>query len=282
MKPVAAIVEPAAVDLLAERIIVAVADLRGIDSKIARWEGMLIDGRKEQQAKRRQIGEMLLKARGAWPERGPNAKGWGEFLRRVKVTEDSALRWMAEARGDFPQLAGKDDEDDGDRDTKPANDDEPDKPKANRDAWCTPEWLAALLPLVDLDPCSNPRSTIRAHRTYSLEAGQDGLLLPWDGLVYVNGPYSKLLPWAKKLAGEGGVTGAGFLVNADHSPGWWHVLKGRLRLRLDFDERLEFDPPPGVDPSKNDRPQTLLMDDPFWAACKQVELMKLGTLWRQI
>ena len=43
-----------------------------------------------------------------------------------------------------------------------------------------------LLPLVDLDPCSNPRSTVRARMTMSLEAGQDGLAAPWVGSVFVN------------------------------------------------------------------------------------------------
>ena len=105
MKPIPAIVEPA-MEQLEQRLIVAIADLHGIDGKISRWEGMLVDGRAEQQAKRRQIGEMLLKARGAWPERGPNAKGWGDLLRRIKISEDSALRWMADARGDKPQVAG--------------------------------------------------------------------------------------------------------------------------------------------------------------------------------
>jgi hypothetical protein len=153
--------------------------------------------------------------------------------------------------------------------------------KGNRDSWCTPLWLAELLPEVDLDPCSNPRSHIRARKTYSLENGENGLELPWFGLLWCNGPYSELLPWAKKLdASRQEVTGAGFLVNADHSPAWWKLLTKRLPLRLDFDDRLEFDPPPGVEPSKNDRPQTLLMDPAFWRECSQIELLKRGTLWQ--
>lgn len=154
--------------------------------------------------------------------------------------------------------------------------------EGDRDAYCTPPEITAALPEVDLDPCSNARSTVRARKAYILEAGQDGLVLPWSGLMYCNPPYSAPLPWAQKLAAEWvNLTGAGFLVNADHSPKWWHVLKQALPIRLDFDERLEFVPPPGVEPSKNDRPQTLLMDAAFWAACDQAALLKLGTLWRQ-
>ena len=70
------------------------------------------------------------------------------------------------------------------------------------------------------------------------------------------------------------------MVNADHSPKWWHVLKQALPLRLDFNERLEFAAPPGVEPSKNDRPQTLLMDATFWLKCDRAALLAMGTLWR--
>jgi len=156
--------------------------------------------------------------------------------------------------------------------------------EGDRDAYCTPGAITALLPRDRVfDPCSNPRSTVWAQRRCSLENGEDGLATPWaDWLIYANVPYSAPLPWAEKLDAEyPTLLGAGFLVNADHSPRWWKLLAKRLGLRLDFDERLQFDPPPGVEPSKNDRPQTLLMDEPFWAACSQVELLKLGTLWRQ-
>jgi hypothetical protein len=32
----------------------------------------------------------------------------------------------------------------------------------DRDSWATPPWLTELLPEVDLDPCSNNRSTVKA------------------------------------------------------------------------------------------------------------------------
>ncbi len=325
MKPIPAIVQPAIdIEAIAKHLYVEVAGERD-DIRIAeRHEEQAANARASAKARRLRIGALLAKVRGAWPERGPKAKGWGEYLKRFGISEDSALRYIAEVRGDFPQKSNLREIDTpdpiGDR---PRQGDAPplalvpDPPsialteeqllealdrlnpdargriqrslrskqgrenEGNRDAYCTPSAITALLPEVDLDPCSNPRSTVRARRTYSLEAGQDGLALPWSGLIYANVPYSAPLPWAEKHDHERGeLTGAGFLVNADHSPAWWRLLRKHLTIRLDFDERIEFDPPPGVESSKNDRPQTLLMDEPFWAACNQRGLLELGALWR--
>jgi hypothetical protein len=235
--------------------------------------------------RRLELGRLLLRVRSAWPERGPKAKGWGEFLKRVNIDDSTAWRYIDAVKS--PQTVGADPTGDISQQEKPAGphlalvpNPAPEQPKANRDSWCTPKWLADELPAVDTDPCSNPRSHVRAVGSYSLEKGEDGLVLPWVGLVYVNGPYSNLLPWAEKLNAEyPKLKGAGFLVNADHSPTWWKVLTRHLWLRLDFDDRLEFDPPPGVEPSKNDRPQSLLMDSAFWRGCAQEALLKRGTLW---
>jgi hypothetical protein len=48
--------------------------------------------------KRLVVGLALLRVRPAWPERGPNAKGWGEYLKSEGINESNALRWMEEAR----------------------------------------------------------------------------------------------------------------------------------------------------------------------------------------
>lgn len=49
-------------------------------------------------AKRLECGRMLLRIRVAWPERGPKAKGWGEFLKKEGIDDSTALRWMDIAR----------------------------------------------------------------------------------------------------------------------------------------------------------------------------------------
>lgn len=319
MKPIPAIVEPAQVDVegIAQQIIVALADERHAETSATRFEQQATAARETARMRRLEIGRWLLKVRGAWPKSGPSAKGWSAFLARVKLDDSTAVRYMDAARtsavhGDGAGTGGRPDRaDPPDRDSAQQADvsqiseselaDRIGKLDADargrimrslrssvaserngdRDAYCTPPEITALLPEVDLDPCSNPRSTVRAQTTYSLEANQNGLELPWFGLIYANVPYSAPLPWAEKHERErANLIGAGFLVNADHSPAWWKLLRRHLHLRLDFDERIEFSAPPGVEPSKNDRPQTLLMDDAFWEACSQVELLKLGTLWR--
>jgi hypothetical protein len=149
---------------------------------------------------------------------------------------------------------------------------------SDRDAWCTPSWLTAALPMVDLDPCSNSRSTVRADRTYSLERGEDGLRLPWVGSVFVNPPYSDVLPWALKARDSASalLTACGFLVNVDTSTKWWGVLQSFLPYALFFNRRIQFEAPPGVDASMNKKPQVLLCNRRFLSGC---ELDAHTTMW---
>jgi hypothetical protein len=309
-RPIPAIVEPAPVDvaLLAQQIIIALNEQRGAERSAERHESLALAARETAKQRRVDVGRLLSQARGAWPRSGPNAKGWGEFLARVELDDSTAFRYMQEYKDPTGFAQQREKPDRGDRDVEPSNMSEDEllaelgkldmaargriqrslrstqarENEGDRDAYCTPDEVTAALPEVDLDPCSNPHSTVRARDTYSLEAGQDGLALPWFGLVYLNFPFSDPLPWAEKLAEERpNLTGAGVMCNADHSPAWWHVLKQHLPIRLDFDTRLEFKPPPGVEPSKNDRPQTLLMDEVFWAECDQAALLAMGTLWIQ-
>lgn len=80
----------------------------------------------------------------------------------------------------------------------------------NSDSWCSPPEIGdPLFELfqgpVDVDPCSNGRSIIRARR--SLTAG--GLILPWcipnkpgARSVYQNDPYSQAGTWTDKMLEE--------------------------------------------------------------------------------
>src|ERR1051326_7590870 len=47
--------------------------------------------------------------------------------------------------------------------------------KALRNCWCTPKWIAKLIGEVDLDPCSNERSHVRAMWKCVKELGCNGL-----------------------------------------------------------------------------------------------------------
>lgn len=77
------------------------------------------------------------------------------------------------------------------------------------DTWCTPPEIADPLAEffggpVDVDPCSNARSIIRARM--ALTSG--GLVLPWrlvssvDRTCYQNDPYSKADLWTAKMLAE--------------------------------------------------------------------------------
>ena len=75
-------------------------------------------------------------------------------------------------------------------------DDLPEDIGPDRDTWATPEWLTRAIGRVDLDPCSNDRSTVLAKRTFNLDArGEDGLKLAKfvsrNTRTYVNPPYGR-------------------------------------------------------------------------------------------
>lgn len=129
--------------------------------------------------------------------------------------------------------------------------------KVLRDTYCTPPWLTYLLPEFDLDPCSNPRSTVKAHRQLMREKGHDGLAYPWKGLsVYCNPPFSNPLPWAQKCAETSCFV---FMCATDHTTKWFQTLVengGVYEFRINT--RVAFEPPPRVQQSTNNRPSSLI------------------------
>jgi DNA N-6-adenine-methyltransferase (Dam) len=67
-----------------------------------------------------------------------------------------------------------------------------------RDDYCTPKWIADLIGPVDLDPCSNAESHVRAYTQF--RQSDDGLSQDWRpySTWFVNYPYSKGGPWFDK------------------------------------------------------------------------------------
>lgn len=103
------------------------------------------------------------------------------------------------------------------------------------DSWCTPPEIADPVEEffdgpVDVDPCSNDRSVIRA--VLALRSG--GLLLPWrlpgsdaKGTVYENDPYSMAGIWTDKMLHElawGRVTEIIRLSMMATSSMWWQRM----------------------------------------------------------
>lgn len=119
------------------------------------------------------------------------------------------------------------------------------------DNWCTPPEVADPLEQlfngpVDVDPCSSPRSIIKARRAYL--AG--GLLLPWcidgrPGTVYKNDPYSKATAWMTKTLAEiayGNVTEIVSMSMMATSTQWWADMCNvpKRNPRILALKRLEF------------------------------------------
>lgn len=149
--------------------------------------------------------------------------------------------------------------------------------KILRDTYCTPEWLTDRLPLVDLDPCSNPRSTVKAKRHLSLEAGDDGLAFDWRGKsVFCNPPFSDVMPWARKAIDARAFI---FLVNEDSSVKWWRELVNNGgRYIFKFYRRVEYDPPPRIQVSRNNKPSVLVCNWEGALMCGD-HLTDLGQWW---
>lgn len=121
------------------------------------------------------------------------------------------------------------------------------------DAWCSPPEIADPLAdffggPVDVDPCSNERSIIRAHVKYF----SGGLVLPWErnadapaGSVYQNDPYSQAGDWTTKMLREvasGRVAELVRLSMMSTSTYWWGAMctQPKRNPRVLGLKRLEF------------------------------------------
>lgn len=322
MKPIPAIVEPAQIDvsLCEQQILVALAGERDADIAAKRHQQQADAARETGKARRLEVGRLLAKVRGAWPERGPNAKGWGEFLKRVGIAESTARMYIdeyrdpagfAEKRRDSAktpeQEAAADDDDERpvevlgqERDAPPfrqlTETDlvqaiarlDPDARKriataaranpkggsgeAERGTWCTSkEWAHAVGPW-ELDPFSNPRSHILSAVRCMLEDGGDafgggqpgkppGVYLtgnahgaqPASGAadeltrVWIQPPYELV---ADAIAHYGHTRFCALLRWSPDVKAWFPELWRRTAVVCHpWCERMEFEPPPGIDKS---------------------------------
>lgn len=325
MKPIPAIVETAAidVDLIDKQIAVALAGKADAERTADRHEQLGAAARETAKMRRLEIGQLLCKVRPAWPERGPNAKGWGVFLAKHSLDDATARRYMDEYRdpNGFAQkqrklsengsdLGDPDDEDDaGPREDPRRIGPDPAPPfrqpteaelvqflgrldpearkrvlgqdRANvkggsgepaRGTWCTSrDWAIAVGPW-DLDPFSNPRSHIASVTRCMLEDGGDafggneagdkpGLYLtgnargmsPTSGVadeltrVWIQPPFELV---ASAIAHYGHTRFCALLRWSPDVKAWFPELWRRTAVVCQpYCERMEFEPPPGVDKS---------------------------------
>jgi DNA N-6-adenine-methyltransferase (Dam) len=72
------------------------------------------------------------------------------------------------------------------------------------DEWYTPRWLFRAAAITfDMDVCAPVAPEFRTCPARQfLTVLDDGLAVPWTGLIWCNPPYSNPLPWAHRLAGH--------------------------------------------------------------------------------
>lgn len=98
----------------------------------------------------------------------------------------------------------------------------------------TPRWVFDGLGLIfDLDPAApvDRNDCVPARKRFTVV--DDGLAQDWDGLVWLNPPFSNATPWADKFIAHGNGVFLGPIANAR----WWHTLADtadRLWLCRDF------------------------------------------------
>lgn len=73
---------------------------------------------------------------------------------------------------------------------------------SDSDEWYTPQKIIdpvlALFDTIDLDPCSNSKTSPNIPASEFYTKADDGLSLPWYGRMFVNPPYSDVLHWVEK------------------------------------------------------------------------------------
>lgn len=156
-----------------------------------------------------------------------------------------------------------------------------------RGAWCSPLSITAAVGAFDLDPFTNPRSTLVARHTCMLERGDDGFGLDsreMRGSFHVNPVFCTATPVDGRcdacgyfMAGKQHTvwiqppydivqqaldhyehTRFTALLRFDPSTAWFAWLWERVQvIMVPRQDRLEFVPPPGVKASSNPFPHGL-------------------------
>ena len=119
---------------------------------------------------------------------------------------------------------------------------------SNSDEWYTPEhvWRTALaahrIEAFDLDPCAEPERGVLARRHYTKD--DDGFAWAWDGIVWMNPPYSAIDKWVTYLNNQcevGNCKDFTALVPARVDTEWWRKLTAGCAGSVVFiNGRLKF------------------------------------------
>lgn len=127
------------------------------------------------------------------------------------------------------------------------------KPKKT-DCWGTPPEFVNLLEQTlgikyTLDPCAEPK-TAKTKRFFTWQ--QNGLDQKWTGTVFVNPPYSAIMPWAEKALAElPNCKAITFLVPSNTETKWYRLLFERAARIYFVSPRIQHVAPPSVAHSSN-------------------------------
>ena len=114
------------------------------------------------------------------------------------------------------------------------------------DEWYTPRWLIDALGPFDTDPCAPPQEV----RPFEIAPtawtkADDGLAREWQGVVWMNPPYSRepLRRFCEKMAGHG--NGIALLVNRQDNLLWQEVIFPSAASMIFMRHRVKFLQPDG-------------------------------------
>lgn len=110
--------------------------------------------------------------------------------------------------------------------------------KSRTDEWYTPPRIIEALGEFDLDPCAPSHEFYTARQCYTKE--DDGLLLPWEGRVFLNPPYRSPVigQFMKKMAVHG--NGIALVFNRMDTALWHDVIFPSATAMLILRGRLRF------------------------------------------
>lgn len=105
------------------------------------------------------------------------------------------------------------------------------------DDWYTPRWIFDALGLTfEVDVAAPPGGGPHVPCSQYLTHAEDGLATPWDGLVWMNPPYSKPAPWVEKWLHHG--DGIALLPLAKSA--WYYRLWNSSAVSIVLSTKVDF------------------------------------------
>jgi hypothetical protein len=127
----------------------------------------------------------------------------------------------------------------------------PSEPNYSDEFYTPLKYISPLMPF-GIDPCAGPNRHAAVNIDYS--QGQCGLSLPWEGLAWVNPPYSLKAEFLEKLWVHG--NGFGLVPNSTESI-WWQHAANQCDAFLLLKGRVAFKGPDGAKKHSNTKGSTI-------------------------